>query len=542
MSDVNPPEQHGSETLSALPAPLASQLPTPPAKRTNYFVRHWRGELPLATSYWVNGFLAGILSFAGVAFFTGILGQIQTNYVSLLVGLAMWTIVWAITLWQLVGIWRSASRPGANGKVSRWAGLAKVAVVLGLLRTAASFAGEGIPTLTAAANQGSWLRDNAKWTVRTLRDGTELEFAGGIGHGFAADVQAALAANPSIRLVHVNLGKGGLIDEAKKAGNVINGRRVPTYVSTECSSACTYVFLGGDKRFFKQGAKLGFHAPSSPLLTGYEAERQREEERQFLMSAGVAPGFASRVINTPPESMWYPSPDELVDAGVVTHVTTGDSFALSGGPIPTIESFRSSLDKTRLYKALKARDSVTYEKVVNAAYDAVLQGKSMGELRNVTLPLIQPVFTKALPDASDEALLQFGHLLVAQISELQTASPRLCLSYLRSSVDPSTRDEAIRNLSQASREGEVEAMATVIETARPGRPKASSKQQEKLGEKAFERGYQMVGDDILALQDFENPNLDSTRGCRAAWGFYSGVMSLSPKDAALVLRSLFAGT
>jgi len=27
-------------------------------KNTNYFIRHWRGELSLPVSYWVNGFLA----------------------------------------------------------------------------------------------------------------------------------------------------------------------------------------------------------------------------------------------------------------------------------------------------------------------------------------------------------------------------------------------------------------------------------------------------------------------------------------------------
>ena len=51
---------------SSLP-PAAEDEPTAtapaeqkPPKRSNYFLRHWRGELSLGVSYWANGFLANL--------------------------------------------------------------------------------------------------------------------------------------------------------------------------------------------------------------------------------------------------------------------------------------------------------------------------------------------------------------------------------------------------------------------------------------------------------------------------------------------------
>ena len=46
-------------TSFARPPPLPP--PLPPEASRNYFLRHWRGELSLPVSYWVNGILGGLL-------------------------------------------------------------------------------------------------------------------------------------------------------------------------------------------------------------------------------------------------------------------------------------------------------------------------------------------------------------------------------------------------------------------------------------------------------------------------------------------------
>lgn len=538
MTDMGGLDSDASEGLpEAHHAPAPPPLP-PSAKAPNYFVRHWRGELSLGVSYWVNGFLATFAAIAAVGAIAASLGSLQSNYMTLAVGVTSWTAIGAISLWQLVGIWRSASRPGEDGKLSRWAGAVKFAVVLGLIRTVLSFATEGAPTISAAARQALWLNEYAKWSVRLLRDGSELEVSGGIGHGFAKDITAALVANPSVRLVHLNLGSGGLVDEAKQAREVVRARKVFTYVSRQCVSACTFAFLGGERRYLKSGAKLGFHAPSMPLAVGYEAEKIRQGERQFLVNAGVSPAFSARVIATPAESMWFPSSEELIEAGVVTEVVSGDSFAMSGAAVPTLEALSADLEKVALYRALKKADPATFEKVVRASHDAQLRGTSMAELRSVTLPLLQPVYARSLPMASDDALFTMGSWLVANLRELQRAPGQVCVGYIN--ADSAAREEALSFISKATKEQELEVMAQVMDSAALGRPVASEAQQEVLFPKVFEHARRIVGEDIQAIQDLQNPRADKAKLCRAMLGLFSGVMNLPKKDAAMMLRMQFS--
>lgn len=53
---------------------------------------------------------------------------------------------------------------------------------------------------------------------------------------------------------------GGEIDEAFKIGAAINGRGLATMVVDECASACGLIWLSGVRRYFNQGARIGFHA------------------------------------------------------------------------------------------------------------------------------------------------------------------------------------------------------------------------------------------------------------------------------------------
>ncbi|MGH6770423.1 MAG: hypothetical protein ACRECO_15530 [Xanthobacteraceae bacterium] len=69
----------------------------------SYFARHWRGELPLGQSFWINGVVVGF------ACSVLMLGTVEERL------FFWWHVVAlviepAIIVWQLVGIWRSAGR------------------------------------------------------------------------------------------------------------------------------------------------------------------------------------------------------------------------------------------------------------------------------------------------------------------------------------------------------------------------------------------------------------------------------------------------
>ena len=99
-------------------------------KRANYFIRHWRGQFSLGVSYWVNGFLASfVVAIAAVAV-AAMQADVRTQAALTLV---VFVLAISGSVWQWVGIWRSASNHFSRGGTHFWAGTAKVMVILGFL-------------------------------------------------------------------------------------------------------------------------------------------------------------------------------------------------------------------------------------------------------------------------------------------------------------------------------------------------------------------------------------------------------------------------
>jgi uncharacterized membrane protein YhhN len=106
----------------------ASQLTTTNA---SYFARHWRGDLSLPKSYWINGVVIGVVCrIVFTALLTAlVIGASSMPWLALVFVLVVLANV-AVVVWQMVGIWRSAGNY-TGPKV--WAILARIAVVVAAL-------------------------------------------------------------------------------------------------------------------------------------------------------------------------------------------------------------------------------------------------------------------------------------------------------------------------------------------------------------------------------------------------------------------------
>jgi hypothetical protein len=178
-----------------------------PTRRDNYFVRHWRGNLSLPVSYWVNSFLATIaVSFV----FEKLDSSINISDSPLLFATTRTLVlVLAITIsiWQLVGVWRSAGKHRARGGHGFWAGAARFAVIIGFLGHGGTLAREAVPQLARLGEAWSIAfgdPDVGKHNPRIFPDRSVLEFVGGITFGVTAEVRKLLEAAPNIREIHLN--------------------------------------------------------------------------------------------------------------------------------------------------------------------------------------------------------------------------------------------------------------------------------------------------------------------------------------------------
>lgn len=105
--------------------------PNSPVGEGNYIRRHWNGDLSLPVSFWLNSvvldFAFAILVYlAGSIFITG--DNIGTTLAFLWAVLA---ISIPLSVWQLVGIWRSAEQHKSLTGRTGWAIVAQVLVVIG---------------------------------------------------------------------------------------------------------------------------------------------------------------------------------------------------------------------------------------------------------------------------------------------------------------------------------------------------------------------------------------------------------------------------
>ena len=229
-----------------MPAPLPPPLPRRPAQ--NVIARHWRGEFSLPRSYWINYLVLG----TGVGLAFGVLGaainlRAGEQPVRWLISLGLtWSAIILFTIWGAIGVWRAATAYRRSGK-RFWGAAAKVTMALGALHLVYSLLFVAIPQGLGIYEIVAGDARLASHQFKVLNNGTMLDFSGGISFGTAKEFETMLKAMDNVRTVRLN-SNGGRIAEAQKISDLIKARGLSTYVTHQCASACTIMFLGGKQR------------------------------------------------------------------------------------------------------------------------------------------------------------------------------------------------------------------------------------------------------------------------------------------------------
>jgi uncharacterized protein DUF4339 len=514
-------------------------------KRRNYFIRHWRGELSLPISYWINNILSVLLIYALAALLGAIIGDGKTaGSASIAAAYSSYFLAaLAISLWQMIGVWRSATHHPARGGKAFWAGLAKLMVIVGAIRMSADFANTFWPIISEHVRIS--LGDDRFGThrFRLLRDGTELEFSGGINVGVAKEFAQMLDAASQVHVLHLN-SMGGRIAEADLMASKVRQRGLTTYVSEECDSACTHIFLAGKERWISDHAKVGFHRPDFPGLKSEDVRPLVEDERRLLLSIGLPADFVTKALTTSSNAMWRPTATELAAAHVISGVVDNAQFAASG----QFASLASDSDRiagllTRIpvYAALQRADP--------NAFSGMLQELSEGYKRGATEEQIfasaRAIFAKALSrywaGASDDTLLQLSNIYTTYMSGLRTIDPESCVALVDNSKDARMRANLAHNFPENS-ERELAlyevVMSAGIKTGRPLLTEAQATQnmQKIFLSPAFGKARLAVfSKSTLLPSEYEGY-------CEASFTFYKEINKLPKQQALDLLRYLFAAS
>ncbi|WP_448042377.1 hypothetical protein [Bradyrhizobium liaoningense] len=500
--------------------------------RQNILAKHWRGDFSLGFSYWIVGIGSNLL----VAVVVGLVGVFSRETYNptgiFLFYVLLWSFIASLCIWQFVGIWRSAQRRKAEraamGKRAVWAWAAQIMVCVGAVRTVVVVVKIAIPQI-AEATSIVFMDDPRipSYSIRLLNNGSEIEISGGIKFGLSTDFENILNASPGVRTVHMD-SIGGRIGEGVKLSSIIRSRGLDTYVEVNCMSACTLAFVAGRQRVIKKDAQLGFHRAAF----GGSDSVDDSAERSIYRAAGISGPFIERALHTRNEDMWIPSVAELLSAGVVTRVSSGDEYARGGGGRFTRHDWDKALQKSAsMYRALKQAQPQAYDEMLEIVTRGTSTGIARAELTEQVRAKVAEIIGKLLPLADDSVLIDFGKLVIDQYTAVGAQDGAACYRYAAGLPDQNLVKLIPAHL--AERELELNAQIIMSARKRPG-PVGNDQSWKKILAGLDLRGY--TAKDLELLNGKSIGAADYARYCDVAIALYREITSLPPAEAAGVLR------
>jgi Clp protease len=165
-------------------------------------------------------------------------------------------------------------------------------------------------------SESAWERK--PWTVMAQPELHRLIAAGDIGWGSARALETAINANPELTLLEIE-SFGGLVREENLIVDMVRTHKMDTLVIGKCASACTGVFLAGNRRYVGPNARLGFHQSGFTDRAHDTKWSIPEYESAILYRAqGVSEDFTRQALNTSYFSIWRPDVLDVKLSGFAT--------------------------------------------------------------------------------------------------------------------------------------------------------------------------------------------------------------------------------
>lgn len=500
-----------------------------------YLRDHWRGALSLRLSLWLNGLLA-LIGFVLVAHLLApFANQLPGSYNAALFAGAGMVLSTALVTWQVIGIRRALQRHESLQQVTnrRRGTIVRSLLILIVAGQGLSLAFHQAPALREGLELATVLEKIGHWRIALRNEGRDIEITGGVGAGIAEDFARVLDEAPMAQLVHLNLQHGGLISEALRLADLIRGRHLDTYTTDRCVSACTVVYLAGEKRYLRRDGQLGFHAYVAPGKGGSDAV-----QGQILSAAGVKADFIRRAMLTPHDDIWYPTSSELVAAQVVTDVVDGGDFASSGfggAPMSDRELARQ-LTEIRLFGVLQEREPATFQEVLGITRQVVNAGQPINSARSLMAPVLERLRDKYLRYADDGAVNQLYQRMIQQAAAIAAADSALCYRHLMSPATSAADSARIKSILGGEGSDDFDTIADLIASADPGRAQPERADLVPLTQQVMRQVAMRHGAGLFKAS-FDGSITDPKQGCRIVLDFFQTILAMPPDASAKLLRS-----
>jgi hypothetical protein len=283
-----------------------------------YIEQHWRGNLSLNRSFWVNlvllFFLVGILE--RFLFPPYIENELAVTTAVIAYFIVVKLIVYP---WQVVGVLRACDLRIRSDTGRSWATAAQIALVVSLAVTLVATI-ETYQSLQVF-KQNLILKQiplpEPQYSLDLIKQDTLIHLRGPFEIGITNRVAEMIEQYPEVTGIILDSG-GGQIYEGRGLARLIRENKLQTYSLDKCLSSCTTAFVAGTIRTLGTNARLGFHQYKTySLIPSINVRSEQAKDMAIFVKQGVSPEFLKKLFTHPPEEIWLPDIDELINAGVV---------------------------------------------------------------------------------------------------------------------------------------------------------------------------------------------------------------------------------
>lgn len=291
-----------------------------------YLSDHWHGRQGFAWSFWINLVLLKLVILLGHNWLSPAEGTDYSDRRWLVIGTTI-LCDGLVFVWQVVGVLRaSEAHIRVKGSMANvWGAQLGVLIAFWLTATHGFSAWQSTLPVPVEDNFAERMeREHAsKYAIELAADRKSIVITGTIELGISKSFAAQLDQHSQVRTIVLN-SAGGNIYEARGLSKLIRSRGLNTLVEVLCSSACTTAFIGGHHRSMSKTAQIGFHQYRIDAdYTVYNAnpEAEQERDRALYAQSKVTAWFLDRMFSSDSSQMWFPTAEELLEAGVVDEIS-----------------------------------------------------------------------------------------------------------------------------------------------------------------------------------------------------------------------------
>ena len=291
----------------------------------DYILKHWRGNFSLRRSFWLN-FITGLLLICLFEYFLHHFVNFNNRVFSILAILFFIVFHLIVFLWQSLGVLRACDLNIRNYISSGWTRAAQFVVITCF--TATLIWGVTLWQnlwLLKIDEQNKQIQSDSPanspvdYTLSMTAPDT-LHIEGVLSPGITRETTKLLSKESQIKVIQLN-SAGGNIFEARGLAKLIKDNKLSTHITARCFSSCTTVFIAGQPRTLAENGTLGFHQykiNSKKLFApNVNVEKEQNKDFDYFLKQGVSEAFLEKAFAIPFEKMWYPTQDELREAGVL---------------------------------------------------------------------------------------------------------------------------------------------------------------------------------------------------------------------------------